>query len=351
MAKMPGVKQRPLAPVMTQPRMLSHDIVCIHTMVGSLAGTESWFFRDGYTGTESHFGTGGDGEIRQWVDTAHSADANYQGSRRVISIENADHGAEFSKWNTSGDNVPPFTPAQIEANAQIIAWAHRTYGIPLRLISNTLPGQRGIGYHAQGVPGNGLVAGGVSWSTARGKVCPGRRRIAQIPQIITRAQQIVTGQTPVVPPSAQAAIQPVTRKDSTMIFKDGNSYTKDQPVLLGETTALRTGKWQVIRTVKPGEVFELPIDLRVSGLRAGQKAEAWVRLCEWDGQGNTTRFDYDRLTINGHADGDDVHVKFTQHDRVNMRPAGENTLRLYLIFKPLHGDAVVKRVNFKYFGD
>lgn len=195
MAKMPGAIQRPLGRTMTQPRMLSFDVVCIHTMVGSLNGTESMFMQNAYTGTESHFGTGGDGEIRQWVDTAYSADANYQGSRYVISIENADHGPEFSSWNTRGDNVPAFTAAQIEANAQIIAWANKIHGIPIKLIANTRPGQRGVGYHAQGVPGNGLVSGGRSWSKSRGKVCPGRRRIAQIPQIIERAKQIAGGAT------------------------------------------------------------------------------------------------------------------------------------------------------------
>jgi hypothetical protein len=39
----------------------------------------------------------------------------------------------------------------------------------------------------------GLVPGGEVWTTSPGKVCPGDRRISQIPQIIERAKQIVGG--------------------------------------------------------------------------------------------------------------------------------------------------------------
>ncbi len=201
---MPGADYRPLEPTQRQSRMSAHDIVCIHTMVGSLGGTDNYFKQNGWGGTESHLGTGHDGTLYQWQDFSYRAEANYQGNHRVFSIENADRGAGFPSWD-SGDpsQVPAFTAAQIEINAKILAfltdkanhagcpstWKCRQEGIPLALIPDSKPTRRGIGYHRQGCP-PGVVEGGEKWSTSYGKVCPGRRRIAQIPQIIERAKAL-----------------------------------------------------------------------------------------------------------------------------------------------------------------
>jgi hypothetical protein len=189
MAIMPGAVWRPLpSGAVSTARMSAFDIICIHTMVGSLAGTDS-YFRTG--SANSHFGTGGDGTIYQWVDTSIQSWANLNGNHHVISIENADIGPEFPKWNTnSGAEVPAFTGAQIEAIAKVVAWTCKTHNIPCELIPDAKPGRRGIGYHRQGVPGY-MVAGAEKWSNATGKVCPGDRRVAQIPQIIARAKQIL----------------------------------------------------------------------------------------------------------------------------------------------------------------
>lgn len=192
---MSGAAWRPLGP-QTQPRMSAHDIICLHTMVGSLAGTDNYFRANGYGGTESHFGVGGDGTIYQWQDLDYTADANYQGSRRIISIETADIGPEFPKWNTSDPQAVPFwTPKQTEAIAKIIAYCCKLYMIPCVLIPDSKPSRRGIGYHRQGVPGY-MVEGGEQWSLARGKVCPGDNRISQIPTVIERAQQLLNVRPP-----------------------------------------------------------------------------------------------------------------------------------------------------------
>lgn len=191
----PAADWEPLGP-QTEDRMTSHDIICIHTMVGSLLGTDSMFKANGYGGTESHFGTGGNGErVLQWQDLAFSADANLNGWRRVISIENADKGPGFPTW--SGSDVPAFTDVQVDQLVDLVAWlcskeAHSAcpatwkchqVGIPAELIPDTLPGRRGIGYHRQGIDGNlpdMRVPGGEEWSENFGKICPADRRIAQI---------------------------------------------------------------------------------------------------------------------------------------------------------------------------
>jgi hypothetical protein len=195
MAIMPGAIWRPL-PGSSTTRMSAYDITCLHTMVGSLAGTDS-YFRQG-SGVNSHFGTGGDGTIYQWVDTAFRSGANLNGNDHVVSIENADMGPEFAAWNTNdGNAVPAFTAAQVEANAKIIAWVNKTHGVPFDPIPDSKRGRRGTGWHRLGVPANKgdtvSQTGGELWSNSAGKVCPGNRRTAQIPQIIDRARQIAGG--------------------------------------------------------------------------------------------------------------------------------------------------------------
>jgi N-acetylmuramoyl-L-alanine amidase/Putative peptidoglycan binding domain len=185
----PHADFRPLGQ-QTQALMKAHDIVCLHTMVGSLSGTDAFFKADGYGGTESHFGVGGNGTVYQWQDLEHTADANFKGNWHVISIETADIGPEFAKWDTNdGNAVPAWTDAQIEALANLVAWCCHTYQIPLDLVPDAKPGRRGVGYHRQGVPGF-MIAGAEQWSTATGKVCPGKRRIDQIPEVLGRAREL-----------------------------------------------------------------------------------------------------------------------------------------------------------------
>lgn len=201
MSRMPGALWVPL-PRFSTSKMSAHNIVCIHTMVGSLMGTDG-YFRRLTNGVNSHYGTGGASEpIRQWGDSLYRSGANGNGNGDCITIENADMGPGFSGWDTNnGAAVPAFTAPQIEDIAAILAWecspaAHATCpstwacyksGIPLELIPDSKPGRRGIGYHRLGVPGY-MVAGGVQWSSSRGKVCPADRRIKQIPEIIARAK-------------------------------------------------------------------------------------------------------------------------------------------------------------------
>jgi hypothetical protein len=180
-------------------------------MVGSLEGTDGYFRRDGYGGTESHFGVGGLGTVYQWQDTAYRAEANGTANPRAISIETADMGKPFPSWNTNdGNAVPAWTDDQCEAIAAILAWASTVHAIPLVPVTSSATSARGIGYHRLGVPGSRgatrSVTGGELWSSAAGKVCPGARRIAQIPAIIRAAQQTRDGG------SAPAAVAPPRRR-------------------------------------------------------------------------------------------------------------------------------------------
>lgn len=193
---------RPLEILQRQPHMQGHDIGCVHTMVGYLISTDGYFRQGGWTGTESHFGVGGewgpdlgghmDGRAFQWQDCMYTADANYRGSPRVMSIETADNAPQSAR------DIKPWTLAQCDTIVALLdwwcrkethqncpsAWLCHQQGIPRELIVDTKPGRRGLAYHAQGVPGNGLVPGGVAWSTSRGKECPGLARISQFKNVI-----------------------------------------------------------------------------------------------------------------------------------------------------------------------
>jgi hypothetical protein len=214
MSRMPGAVWKPLPKGFSAP-MARYDLVILHTMVGSLAGTDG-YFRGGATGANSHFGTGGGGEIWQWGDTAYRSAASAAANPRSISVENADMGPGFGAWNTKdGNAVPAFTAAQLEANARICAWAHTEHGVPLERVPDSKPGRRGIAYHRLGVPGY-AVTGGELWSSARGKVCPAPARIAQVDQVIARARQLVGGSAPAPAPAPPApAGSGILRRGST----------------------------------------------------------------------------------------------------------------------------------------
>jgi hypothetical protein len=183
MARMPGAEFQGEHGSRSMSRF---DIVCIHTIVG---------FAPAHA---AHFSTHADGRIDQSRDTEFRSGANLDGNHRIIAIENEDHGPAFGQWDTKdGHAVPAFTEEQIEAIARICAWANETHAIPLEPCPDSKPDSRGIAYHRQGIDGNfadfdfgGRVSGGEVWTESPGKVCPGDRRIAQIPKIIARARQI-----------------------------------------------------------------------------------------------------------------------------------------------------------------
>lgn len=170
MARMPGALWRPI-PINHTPRGQTEVRgVVVHIMAGTLPGTDAWF-RNSEARASSHFGTGKGGALYQWVDTADRAWAQAAGNQSWLSVENEGRG---------GDTL---TDAQLDRNAEVLAWAHKTYGVPLRVADG--PGDRGLGYHAMG----GSAWGGHTQ-------CPGSRIIAQLPEIVARAKKLATGTAP-----------------------------------------------------------------------------------------------------------------------------------------------------------
>jgi hypothetical protein len=161
--------------------MENYDIVCAHTIVGHDPAHAA------------HFSTGNDGLISQSRDTKFQSAANLEGNPRVIAIENEDTPPGWS-------NDLDFTKAQIESIAKIIVWCHKTHGIPIVPCPDSKPGSRGIAYHRQGIDGNfgpfeydGRVPGGEQWSTSKGKMCPGDRRIKTLLEVIIPRARVLAG--------------------------------------------------------------------------------------------------------------------------------------------------------------
>jgi GH25 family lysozyme M1 (1,4-beta-N-acetylmuramidase) len=148
----------------------------VHTMVGYLNGTDS-YFRRADIGLESTFGIGGkydgaqlDGAIYQWTYILDRADANGAANGYAASWETSDGGGERYRelWS----------PKQEESIAQSMAAYCYKFNVPPALVSRAHSSQRGLAYHRQGIdpwrnPGDD------SWSPDGGKVCPGFERSQQ----------------------------------------------------------------------------------------------------------------------------------------------------------------------------
>lgn len=154
MAWYPAAEWREIPPGPADPP-ITPRIVVVHTMVGTMAGTEARF-RDG-SGIEAHFGVAADGRVWQWRDTAVQADAQAAGNGYCISVETED----------GGDPARPWTFAQLRALASLLRWLGDRHQIPMRLVAST--SDRGIGYHRQFA----------EWNPNR-HACPGDVRLAQL---------------------------------------------------------------------------------------------------------------------------------------------------------------------------
>ena len=141
----------------------------LHIEEGSEEGTNSWF-HNSKSQVSAHFGNPKKGNLDQWVDTKDKAWAEEGGNSEWISIENE---------GKSGDSL---TPSQLENVAQLLAWLHRTEGIPLQITNKVT--RRGLGWHGMG---------GAAWGDHL--ACPGDPIKHQRPAIIARAKEIV-GKSP-----------------------------------------------------------------------------------------------------------------------------------------------------------
>jgi len=169
MARFAGASWRPVRNFTAGGQDSVHGVV-IHIMDGTLAGSEAWF-NNPASQASAHFGTGKAGALYQWVDTADRAWAQAGGNRTWLSVENEGKG---------GDAL---TDPQLQHCAEVLAWAHKTYGVPLQ--TTTDPNGKGLGFHGMG---------GAAWGGHTS--CPGPNIVAQLPEIVRRAKAIAGDSAP-----------------------------------------------------------------------------------------------------------------------------------------------------------
>lgn len=169
--------------------------------------------------THAHFYNPESGTLRQHQDINRKAFADGGGNSYCVSVEHWDgypNGAP-GYWR-HGSDVPPLTDSQIENDARLFAHLVTHFGVPNRIAT---PGNlTGLGWHRLGISGNfgaydpndrktwSRAQSGANFSNARGKVCPGDRRIDQIQEIYDRAQEYLTSKKPAPTPSKPATPEP-----------------------------------------------------------------------------------------------------------------------------------------------
>lgn len=145
---------------------MSHPVrgLVLHIEEGSETGTNNWFHNPGAQAS-AHFGNPKTGPLDQWVDTDDEAWAEMAGNREWFSVEH--------------EGVAPcsLTPSQLENDAQLLAWLHKNFGVPLQVTDD--PNGFGLGWHGMG---------GQAWGGHLG--CPGDPIKAQRAAIIARAKAI-----------------------------------------------------------------------------------------------------------------------------------------------------------------
>lgn len=159
-------------------RMYEYRGVVVHIAVGYYEGTIAWQ-KNPDANVSSHFVVGRAGKIAQVVDTAIRAWTQSAGNGHWLSVEN--EGFLLGDRRNPGD-WHLLSPQMVEANAQILARAHREHGVPLQLATSPLG--RGLGYHSMG------AENGFNWGHS---ACPGAAIKAQLPLVLQRAIQIVNG--------------------------------------------------------------------------------------------------------------------------------------------------------------
>ena len=152
--------------------------VIMHTMVGTQAGTISWF-NNPQAQASAQFGVGFDGAIHQFGPIGQGWIAWHAGAANATwyGIEHED----------DGDPSRPLTDAQLTASAQLTEMLCGFAGIPLQVTNS--PANWGLGTHSMG---------GSAWG---GHACPGDVRAAQRGEVIRRARAIRGGGSAPQPPA------------------------------------------------------------------------------------------------------------------------------------------------------
>lgn len=237
MATFPGAISKRITASKGRQQLTLYNRVNLHVAASEEASLHGYFNQTGRP--DSHFYIRRDGTVEQYVDTTWRAISDVEGNDATVSIET-------QGGVTDADNEP-WTPAQLESIAQIYVWAIRTHGLAHKLATSSHADERshGLSWHRLGIDGNfpelpdiraGRLqrGGGMSYSSAGGKICPGGGKILQIPGILERATQIL-GAAPVepTPDPDPTPTDPTPNPDPTPVDPDLPDFEEnDMPYIL-----------------------------------------------------------------------------------------------------------------------
>ena len=179
--------------------------VIMHTMVGTQAGTISWF-NNPQAQASAQFGVGFDGAIHQFGPIGQGWIAWHAGAANATwyGIEHED----------DGDPSRPLTDAQLTASAQLTEMLCGFAGIPLQVTNS--PANWGLGTHSMG---------GSAWG---GHACPGDVRAAQRGEVIRRARAIRGGGSAPQPPAKprlEEAVMQIGPGETAGMSWNGDAYS------------------------------------------------------------------------------------------------------------------------------
>lgn len=176
-------------------RMTDPTRINLHTAVSNGGSIYNFFNSSGAKGVFSHFYVTRDGGVEQYQDTDYRASCDLDGNADTISIETWDgyRSGYPGYWKTDSD-VPPWNDAQVRAIVDLVRWIYEEHPtIPRKLATDNRRGitSHGLSWHRLGVVGAPgyvpVTSGGLRYSTSVGKICPGPRRIGQVPGILRAA--------------------------------------------------------------------------------------------------------------------------------------------------------------------
>ena len=194
----PGAVRKPLTRNFTNATRKRTDGVVLHVAASEAASLQGWF-NSPAARASSHFYIRRSGVVEQYLPINLISWAGVDSDARTISIE------------TQGMGSGTWDPAQVDAIVAVLRWIRTIYPFPARQMTSSKSTEKGIGYHALGVPGSSWQklrrvsqTGGELWSGAVGKICPGPGRVAQIPAIISRLSSTTTAPAPQATPAPPA---------------------------------------------------------------------------------------------------------------------------------------------------
>lgn len=210
MAWYPNAVQKPInrpKHAMRAPRRIN-----LHTAVSDTKSLQG-YWNSNKLGVFSHFYVREDGTVEQYQDTQYRSACDLQGNPDTISIESWDGYGRVWTGQAGASKPGPWNPAQVKALIALVGWIFATHPtIPRKLATSNKKGHEsfGLSYHQLGSPGLMKYSTGLKYTNARGKVCPGAQRIAQIPAIFHAAS------TPAPPSGGAGTITPTAPEEDIM---------------------------------------------------------------------------------------------------------------------------------------